>query len=45
MAATAAVEEEAGPSVEKSTMKIGGVNVVVGWVAAAVILNDVLSNR
>lgn len=44
VASTAVEEEEEGPSVEMSSMKIGGVN-VVGWVAAAVILNDVLSNR
>lgn len=40
----AAIEEEEDPSLERSTLKIGGVN-VVGWAAAAVILNDVLSNR
>ena len=47
VAASAALgeeEEEEGPSGEISSLKIGGVN-VVGWVAAAVILNDVLSNR
>ncbi len=45
VAASAALgEEEEGTSGEISSLKIGGVN-AVGWVAAAVILNDVLSNR
>ena len=44
VAASSAIEEEEDPSVERSTLKIGGVN-VIGWAAAAVILNDVLSNR
>ena len=45
VAASSAIKEEEDPSVvERPTLKIGGVN-VVGWAAAAVILNDVLSNR
>lgn len=43
VAASAALEEE-DASVEFAAPKIGGVS-LVGWAAAAVILNDVLSNR
>jgi hypothetical protein len=44
VAASAAEVGEEDSSVELASPKIGGVS-LVGWAAAAVILNDVLSNR
>ena len=44
VAASAAQVEEEDSTVELASTKIGGVS-LVGWAAAAVILNDVLSNR